>query len=160
MIAATPLLNGHPPDSFDAFIASLPIVYGGLSRETLVRAMTFRSSGTSRHTRQQSVARIFTLLLTLVLVSIPLNGMEQPRTSGLIPLRTTFVPFNTTAESPTSRSAQISVGAPSARRILLASNTASFAILQHHTNLPDVAIDSYCRSGLTGLPSVRSPPQA
>ena len=112
------------------------------------------------HAGRRPVPQLFCLLLTLVLVAIPLNGMPAPPTPSLIPLRTTFVPFDASIESPTLTAVQISVAAPSARRIALASNTISFPIPQHHSVARDVAIDGQCRSGITGLPSIRSPPRA
>ena len=128
-------------------------------QDSSVKACTAYGTGL-RRTRKPPVLQLYCLLLTLVLVTIPLNGMPAPRASSLVSLRTTFVPFDTSIGSISPTTVQFSVAAPSGRRIALAPNAISFPIPQFHSVARDIAIDDHCRSGVTGFPSVRSPPRA
>ena len=112
------------------------------------------------YTKRWAVPQLCCLLLAFALISIPLNGMPAPRSPSLVPLKTAFVPFGTSIQSPDPTVVQFSVAAPSGRRIVLASNTISFPIPQPRSVPRDTAIDGHCRSGITGFPSVRSPPRA
>ena len=112
------------------------------------------------YTHRRAVPQLCRLLLALALVSIPLSGMPAPRASNLSPLRMTFVPFGTSFQTPSLPVVHCSIAARSGRRVVLASNTVSFPILHNGSVLADAVIDDHCRSGVAGLPSVRSPPRA
>lgn len=112
------------------------------------------------YTQRRPAPQLCRLLLTLVLVSVPLKGMPAARASRLIPLRTTFVPFDTSIQSPNPTAIQFSVAAPSDRRVALAPSTISFPIPQQQNVSPDMVIDDHCRSGVPGFPCIRSPPRA
>jgi len=86
--------------------------------------------------------------------------MLAPRASSLIPLNTSFVPFDTSIQSPNPTVVEFSVAAPSGKRIVLASNTISLRIPRDRSILGDLVIGDFRCSGVASLPSVRAPPQA
>jgi len=136
------------------------------SGRTSVAEGSVRASAPSRaalrmfpHTQWRAARQLCCLLLSLALISIPLNGALAPRASILIPLGTTLVPLGTSIQSPNPTLVQFSVAAPSGRRIVLATNTIRFPIPLDRCASRDIAIESHRRSEFAGLPSVRSPPQ-
>jgi hypothetical protein len=113
-----------------------------------------------RYISRRAVREVCCFLLTLAVISIPLNGMPAPRASSLIPLNTSFVSFDTSIQSPNLTVVQFSVAAPSGKRIVLASSTISLRIPQDRSILGDLVIGDFCRFGAASFPSVRAPPQA
>lgn len=109
---------------------------------------------------RRAAAQLGCLVLALAIISIPLKGMPAPRPSSLIPLRTTFVPFDTNIQAPELTSVQFSMGVPSGKRTMLASNAISLPTPhQDHLVLcrePDRA----GTSGVVALVTGRSPPGA
>ena len=108
----------------------------------------------------RAAARLGCLLLVLAVISIPLKGMPPPRTSSLIPLRTTFVPFDASIQAPELTSVQFSIGAPSAKRTLLASNAISLPTPHQDDLVLCREPDRAGTSGVVALVTGRSPPGA
>jgi len=110
--------------------------------------------------RWRAARQLCCLLLTVAVISIPLNGISASRASGLIPLKTIFVPFDTSIQSPGLTLVEFSVGTPSGSRIVMASNAISFPV----PHLRDFA--RYLEPGRRGvagavvLVTARSPPLA
>jgi len=112
------------------------------------------------YTQRRLAPQLCCLLLTLAVSSIPLDGMPAPRTSSLITLRTTFVPFDTSIQSPTLTVVEFSVGAPSSKRTDLAANGISFPIPHHRQFACCRVLDKHAHSGAVALVTGRSPPLA
>jgi len=112
------------------------------------------------YTERRALRQLYRLLLALALMTVPLSGMPALRTSSLILLRTSFVPFDASVESPGPAVFQVSFVGPSSRRIELAPNTISNPIARHQIVSRETTIETRSLSGLTGLPSARSPPRA
>ena len=116
------------------------------SGRTSVAEGSVRASAPSRaalrmfpHTQWRAARQLCCLLLSLALISIPLNGALALRASILIPLGTTLVPLGTSIQSPNPTLVQFSVAAPSGRRIVLATNTIRFPI-----PLDSLRLSRYC----------------
>jgi hypothetical protein len=97
-------------------------------------------------------------LLTLALVSVPLTPTSAPRTQSLLPLRTSFVPFDASLELPTTTVVQFSVAASSTKRAIFAPLANSLPIPHHQVLSHDPATGQVCQFEATGLPGARSPP--
>jgi len=113
-----------------------------------------------RYTQPRINRQLCALLLALALVSIPLSGIAAPRASSLVPLRTTFVPFDASIQSPNPTPAQFSIAAPSVKRIAIASNANAFPIPPNRDSQSYLTSDSHGHSGAVVLASGRSPPPA
>jgi len=98
------------------------------------------------------------VIVALALVSIPLSGMATPRASSVIPLRTTFVPFDASLEPLNPPVAQFNVAAPSCKRTVLAWNGTAFPMPPNRRRESYWTFDSHSHSRPTALPSGRSPP--
>ena len=112
-------------------------------------------------TLRRAAAQLGSLLLTLAVISIPLKGMPANRAASLIPLKTTFVPFDTSLQSPELTVVQFSIGVRSGKRTIpLASNAISLPT-QHHPDFVSCREPNHCRtSGVVALVTGRSPPAA
>ena len=112
------------------------------------------------YTRRRTAPQLCCLLLALAVISIPLNEMPAPQASSLISLRTTFVPFDTSIQSPDLTVVQLSIGAPSVKRIVLASNAISFPAPHHRDFACYREPDRRGPSGAVVLVTGRSPPRS
>jgi len=97
----------------------------------------------------------------LALLAVPLNGMAASRTSSLTPLRTTFVPFDSSLQASNPAAVQFSVAASSAKRIVLAANVSAFS-MQPNLDLVSCCwtLDGHAQTGADAIASGRSPPSA
>jgi hypothetical protein len=96
----------------------------------------------------------------MALISIPSNGMSVLRGPNLAPLRTSFVPFDASLQSPDPVVVQFSIAAPSGKRVVLASNVNSYAIFRNFALVPYCALDRHGQGGAVAILSGRSPPPA
>jgi hypothetical protein len=113
-----------------------------------------------RYTQRLSARQLCRLILALALASIPLADLATPRTSILIPLCASLVPFDTSIQSPPPAPAQFSIAAPSVKRIALAWNANAFPMPPRDALISHRTPDSRRHCGMVALASARSPPPA
>jgi hypothetical protein len=104
------------------------------------------------------VPQLCRLFLIFAVISIPLNTARGPHTSVLAPLRTTFVPFETSVQSPVVTLAQFSIGAPSGKRIALGPNAFALPFPQNRDFASYRAFDNRSHSRPATAVTGRSPP--
>jgi hypothetical protein len=104
-------------------------------------------------------SQLLHLLLALALFAIPLNRSSAAQKSLLLPLRTTFVPFDATIEPPTPTVVQFSVAGASSKRAIFAPAANSFALQCPTIAACDLPSGRVRRYGATRLPGARSPPE-
>ena len=100
------------------------------------------------------------LIVAFALALIPLNGIPGQQTSAIVELRTTFLPFSASIQSPHPIGPHVSTAALLSKRVVLARNATVLLKPQNRATLIERVV--CCTGDLNGseLHGPRSPPQA
>jgi len=112
----------------------------------------------SFYTSRRLSPRLCLLFVALTLATLPLNEVSISRAPTLIPLRTIFIPFDSSLETPSPPILQLSVLTILSKRIALAHSWASGLVAPDHVAPSDLEIDGRVPSGFVTFRSGRSPP--
>lgn len=125
------------------------------------QAMRFLSKLKSRRSYLASLrAWQLCLVLAFSLIVLPVSGPGDTHGPVLSSLRTTFVPFDASVESPSPTPLQFSVAPVSNGRLALAWTLASYLSIPEHDLFGSFNVDNFGHSTFIAFVSGRSPPLA